>query len=127
MCTCYFINVHFAYNSIDLTFHPSLNNSATQRRRKKTKPSMISTLLLLLCISDLCVIVGLLALFSLPHLWPWYQRCWPRVAPWLIPLSQIALLTSEYTTVLISMERYVRIVYTCNLKICKFFNEDNFK
>ena len=95
--------------------------------RKRNKPLMIHKLLLLLCCSDLCVIVGLLALFSLPNIWPYFSYHWPYVAPWLIPIVQIALLTSVYATVLISLERYVRIVYVCNLKICWFFNEENFK
>ena len=108
---------------------PHANNNAIsyKRPKKKTKRSMIHSLLLVLCISDLCVIVGLVALFSLPHIWPFFGKKWVHIAPYLIPISQIALLTSEYATVLISLERYVRIVYVCNLRICRFFNEDNFK
>ena len=98
-----------------------------KRPKKKTKRSMIHSLLLILCISDLCVLIGLVALFSLPHIWPLFGKQWVHIAPYLIPISQIALLTSEYATVLISFERYVRIVYVCNLRICRFFNEDNFK
>ena len=97
------------------------------KRRMRNKRSMIHKLLFLLCLSDLCVVVGLLALFSLPNIWPYFTYHWPHLAPWLIPIVQIALLTSVYTTVLISLERYVRIVYVCNLKVCWFFNEENFK
>ena len=100
---------------------------ACKRPQKKTKRSMIHSLLLILCISDLCVLIGLVSLFSLPHIWPLFGKQWVHIAPYLIPISQIALLTSEYATVLISFERYVRIVYVCNLRICRFFNEDNFK
>ena len=105
----------------------SLSTVSCKRPRPKPKRSMIHSLLLLLCISDLCVIVGLVALFSLPHIWPFFRKQWLHIAPLLIPISQIALLTSEYATVLVSLERYVRIVYVCNLRICRFFNEDNFK
>ena len=96
-------------------------------RRKRNKPTMIHKLLLLLSVSDLCVVVGLLASFCLPNIWPYFKYKWPYLAPWWIPILQIALLTSVYTTVLISLERYVRIVYICNLKECRFFNKYNFK
>ena len=88
---------------------------------------MIHCLLLVLCVFDLCVIIMLVALFSLPHIWPLFGKKWVYMAPYLIPFTQIVLLISEYATVLISLERYVRIVYVCNLRICRFFNEDNFK
>ena len=88
---------------------------------------MIHKLLLALSVSDLFVVTGLLALFSLPNLSTHFLQHWPHLAPWLIPIVQIALLTSVYTTVLISLERYVRIVYVCNLRICSFFNEETFK
>ena len=47
--------------------------------------------------------------------------------PWLLPVVQIAMLTSVYATVLLSFERYVRIVFICNFKHFKYFNEENFK
>ena len=104
-----------------------VDRGITGARRIRTKPSMIHKLLLLLCVSDLCVIIGLLASFSLPNIWPYFRHQWPYLAPWWIPILQIALLTSVYTTVIISLERYVRIVYVCNFKDCWFFNKENFK
>ena len=104
-----------------------IRQASRKGRRIRQKPSIIHRLLLLLCVSDLCVIVGLLASFSLPNIWPEFKKHWPYLAPWWIPILQIALLTSVYTTVLISLERYVRIVYVCNLKHCWFFNKENFK
>ena len=95
--------------------------------RRNNRGSMIHKLLLALSISDIFVVAGLLALFSLPNLSADFQLHWPHIGPWLIPIVQIALLTSVYTTVLISLERYVRIVYVCNLRICRFFNKENFK
>ena len=123
------------YTNFILSFSSYLNSTSSlatvgvtcKRPKKKPKRSMIHTLLLILCISDLCVLVGLVALFSLPNIVPMFEKQWAHFAPFLIPISQIALLTSEYATVLISLERYVRIVYVCNLRICRFFNEDNFK
>ena len=92
-----------------------------------TKRSMIHQLLLVLSVSDLFVVFGFPVMFCLPDIWPTFANSWPNLAPWLFPIGQITLLTSIYTTVLISLERYVRIVYICNLRICRFFNEDNFK
>ena len=103
------------------------SQSAGKRPKQKQKRSMIHCLLLILCVFDLCVIIMLVALFSLPHIWPLFGQKWVYMAPYLIPFTQIVLLISEYATVLISLERYVRIVYVCNLRICRFFNEDNFK
>ena len=96
-------------------------------RKTRQKSSIIHKLLLLLCLSGLCVITGLLASFSLPNIWPGFNKNWLYLAPWWIPILQITLLTSVYTTVLISLERYVRIVYVCNFKHCWFFNSKNFK
>ena len=103
------------------------DNRGRRIPKTRNKPSMIHKLLLLLCVSDLCVIIGLLASFSLPNIWPYFKYHWPHLAPWWIPILQIALLTSVYTTVLISLERYVRIVYVCNFKECWVFNKENFK
>ena len=104
-----------------------IRHSSRKGRRLRQKPSIIHRLLLLLCVSDLCVIIGLLASFSLPNIWLDFNEHWPYLAPWWIPMFQIALLTSVYTTVLISLERYVRIVYVCSFKHCWFFNKGNFR
>ena len=130
----YFSKVE-VHTTLIFSFRSYLNSTSSlatvgvicKRPKKKPKRSMIHTLLLILCISDLCVLVGLVALFSLPNIVPLFEKQFYHFAPFLIPISQIALLTSEYATVLISFERYVRIVYVCNLRICRFFNEDNFK
>jgi hypothetical protein len=44
-----------------------------------------------------------------------------------MPLIHIALMTSVYVTVLISLERYVRICYLCQLKESSLVTEDNIK
>ena len=119
------IIIFFCSNHVDEDL--LTNQRVTTCRRKRQKSSIIHKLLLLLCVSDLCVIIGLLASFSLPNICSYFNHIWPYLAPWWIPILQIALLTSVYTTVLISLERYVRIVYVCNFKHCWFFNKENFK
>ena len=119
------IIIFFFSNPVDDDF--LTNQRATSCRRKRQNSSIIHKLLLLLCVSDLCVIIGLLASFSLPNIWSYCNHIWPYLAPWWIPILHIALLTSVYTTVLISLERYAWIVYVCNFKHCWFFNKENFK
>ncbi len=49
-------------------------------------------------------------LYSLPFLWPWFQRVGlPRAAPALLPAVHMALMSSVYCTIVMSWERYVRI------------------
>ena len=95
---------------------------------RKRSVSNFHVLLLILCLSDLVVVSGCFTIYGLTDVWPSFNvYTYPHIAPWLIPIVQIALLTSVYATVLLSFERYVRIIYTCNLKHFKYFHEDNFK
>ena len=95
---------------------------------RKRSVSNFHVLLLILCLSDLLVVSGCFTIYGLTDVWPSFNvYTYPHIAPWLIPIVQIALLTSVYATVLLSFERYVRIIYTCNLKHFKYFHEDNFK
>ena len=74
------------------------------------------------------VVVGCMMIYGLPDVWTHFGVfTFPLITPWLIPVMQIALLTSVYATVLLSFERFVRVKYTVNLKRFKYFNEDNFK
>ncbi len=41
--------------------------------------------------------------------------------------SQTAMMTSVYSTIVLSFERYVRIVHTCRLRACSYITEDNFR
>ena len=70
------INLSYVYYTIYCVFFSQKQESEELtdnrgRRIPKTrnKPSMIHKLLLLLCVSDLCVIIGLQALW--PSHWPW--------------------------------------------------------
>ncbi len=37
------------------------------------------------------------------------------------------MMTSVYSTIVLSFERYVRIVHTCRLRACSYITEDNFR
>ena len=41
--------------------------------------------------------------------------------------SQTAMMISVYVTIVMSLERYIRIVHTCRLRTCYFITDDNFK
>jgi hypothetical protein len=74
------------------------------------------------------VVVGCALLYALPDLWYHYSlRVYPIILPYLVPVVQISMLTSVYTTIVMSFERYVRIVHTCRLRACSYITEDNFK
>jgi len=65
------------------------------------------------------ILVGLsgCSIYGFPPLWQTYRfEVLPRIAPWLIPLIHSALMTSVYCTVILSLERYVRICYLCQLR-----------
>ena len=56
-------------------------------------------------------------IYGLPPICEAYSyQILPRIAPLLIPLIHAALMTSVYCTVILSLERYVRICYLCQLK-----------
>ncbi len=68
-------------------------------------------------------------LYWLPHVWPAYAE-WahPRLAPVLLPLVHIALMSSVYCTVVLSCERYVRICLAGNpLANSSYFSSGKFK
>ena len=82
----------------------------------------------ILAASDLLVVVGGAMLWGLPDLWGYYSlRMYPIILPFLLPITQIAMMISIYTTILMSFERYVRIGHTCRLKDCSYITEENFK
>ena len=82
----------------------------------------------LLAASDLIVVLGGALLWGLPDLWHYYSlRLYPIIVPYVLPIMQIAMMISIYTTILMSFERYVRIGHTCRLKDCAYITDDNFK
>lgn len=116
-----------------LSYRSLIQNNSVEHPRvpqlKQWKPrSDFHRLLLVLCVSDLCLIVCCLAIHGLNGIWSTFEMSyWPALASWILPIAQISMQMSVYATVIISVERYVRILYICNLKHCRFFNEDNFK
>ena len=77
---------------------------------------------------DLIVILGCTMLYAVPNEWKYFQwKVYPFLLPWLLPIVQIAMLSSVYCTVVMSFERYVRICHLCQLRSSSVFNEENFK
>jgi hypothetical protein len=77
---------------------------------------------------DLIVILGCSALYALPNEWNYFQwDIYPYILPWLLPIVQIAMMTSVYCTVVMSFERYVRICHICQLKASFYLTDENFK
>jgi hypothetical protein len=74
------------------------------------------------------VVVGGALLYGLPDFWNKYSlRVYPLILPYLLPMVQIAMMISIYTTILISFERYVRIGHTCRFKDYSYLTDDNLK
>ena len=66
-------------------------------------------------------------LWSLPQIWPYYEAyIFPYWSSFLLPMVQIALMSSVYTTIIMSWERYVRICMVSKLR-CNYFSEGRFK
>ena len=40
---------------------------------------------------------------------------YPLLTPWVVPITQIAIMISVYCTVVMSYERYIRVCYLCQL------------
>lgn len=93
----------------------SINNHATSQFQ-------------ILAYYDLVVITGCSALYALPNEWSDYQwKIYPFLLPWLLPIVQIAMMSSVYCTVVMSFERYVRICHMCQLRASNYLTEENFK
>ena len=70
---------------------------------------------------DMVVVVGCAALYSLPQQWQWFgEVAYPRMIPILLPLVQIAMMTSVYCTIVMSFERYIRICHICQMEQSAF-------
>ena len=55
------------------------------------------------------------------------RNIYPVILPYLLPMVQIAMMTSVYTTIVMSFERYVRIGLICQLRACSYITKENFK
>ena len=84
----------------------------------------------LLAVSDLMVVIGGALIYGLPdsNLWHYYNvQLFPILVPYVMPLTQIAMLISVYCTMVMSFERYIRIGRTCRLRVSSYITVDNFK
>ena len=69
----------------------------------------------------MAVVLGCAALYSLPDHWEWFGTiAYPRLLPILLPVVQIAMMTSVYCTIVMSFERYVRICHICQMEQSSF-------
>ena len=75
------------------------------------------------------VVIFCMMMYSMPTMWGWYENVlYPQLAPFLLPLVQIALMSSVYCTVILSWERYVRICLVSNLVSCNdYFSKGKFR
>lgn len=81
----------------------------------------------ILAVYDILVMLGCGMLYSLPNLSDSFAReVYLYALPWILPLVQIAMMTSIYCTILMSFERYIRICHLCQLKSSKILTDDNF-
>ena len=82
----------------------------------------------ILAFYDLIVTIGCTAMYALPNEWAHYKwKIHPHLLPWLLPITQIAMMSSVYCTVVMSFERYVRICHICQLRGSNYLTEENFK
>ena len=97
-------------------------------RRQRVQSTLFHHLLTLLAACDVLVVICCALVYGLPDVWPEYlQKIYPYIAPYVVPITHIAVMSSVYSTVLISFERYIRICYICQLRPSTWITVDNFK
>ncbi|TRY77986.1 hypothetical protein TCAL_14009 [Tigriopus californicus] len=95
---------------------------------KKRSRSMFHHLLKILMVYDCVVVICCMLKFALPFIWKtWYRDVRRYILPWLLPGMHIAVMSSVYSTVLISFERFIRICYYCQLQFTTILTEENIK
>jgi len=95
---------------------------------KKKDKSMFHDLLKILTAYDVGVVICCALQFPLPSLWPaYYLKIYPHIMPYLVPVMHVTVLTSIYSTILISFERYIRICFYCQLRETRVLSDDNVK
>ena len=77
---------------------------------------------------DIVVILGCSFLYALPGLaWDSFDKyIYPRLLPFILPLTQICVMVSVYCTILMSFERYVRICHLCQLRYNSWLSKRTF-
>ena len=85
-------------------------------------------LLRALALSDLCVMVTGALLYGMPGISGTYaNQVVPMIAPYLLPLAQTSIMTSVYLAVLMAFERYIRICFTCQLRMTRIITDHKLK
>ncbi|XP_071743570.1 G-protein coupled receptor daf-37 isoform X2 [Lepeophtheirus salmonis] len=101
--------------SIGILIHKKLN-------------SMFHQPLKLMAVYDLIVVIGCSFLYCLPNLWSYYTySIYPIILPWLLPIVQIAMMSSVYCTIVMSFERYIRICHLCQMRDSSYITQENFR
>ena len=105
-----------------------INISAFVTLHRKQAPTLFHRLLKFLSVYDLFVVLGGALTYGLPSIWPYYyESIFPLMAPVLAAFVHVVLLTSVYTTIIISLERYVRICYLCQMRRSELLKETNLR
>ncbi|CAB4054099.1 unnamed protein product [Lepeophtheirus salmonis] len=82
----------------------------------------------LMAVYDLIVVIGCSFLYCLPNLWSYYTySIYPIILPWLLPIVQIAMMSSVYCTIVMSFERYIRICHLCQMRDSSYITQENFR
>lgn len=94
----------------------------------KKRHSIFHNLLKVLAVYDLLVCCGCALLYGFPNLWDFYaDRIYRRLVPWVVPIAHMAMMSSVYSTMLMSFERYIRICHLCQLRNVSYITKENYK
>ena len=78
-----------------------------QFKRQRVPSTLFHHLLTLLAACDVLVVICCALVYGLPDVWPAYlEKTYPYIGPYVVPITHIAVMSSVYSTVLISFERY---------------------
>ena len=89
--------------------------------KQRVQSTLFHHLLTLLAACDILVVICCALAYGLPDAWPEFlQDTYPHLGPYVVPITHMAVMSSVYSTVLISFERYVRICYICQLRPSKW-------
>ena len=84
----------------------------------------------ILITSDLVVVHGCTLIWGIPNseMWEYYELfTYPIIAPYVLTITQTAMMISVYCTIIMSFERYTRIGKRCQMKDCSYITNENLK
>ena len=104
-----------------------INGSALVFLLFKNSKTMFHRLLKILAISDLIVDISCGILWGVPQGSDYYSKfVFPCMVPYLIPISQMAVMSSNFCTGVMGFERFVRFKFICRLKYRSWIASKNF-